>query len=249
MNEVIFTPPTPSVILAPVTATASAIMAPVTPSPAVPVPAVPAAVPVPVAPAAVPVPVAPAAVSTPVASVVTLKEPNTVTAGTETTDTNVPTDIDVTTDSNGSKVQLNDPKAAVAVDTQDKNLVDIDAPDMTLSESEIAAIVAPTANDPTAAAVTTGGSSDITGIPAITEIPEPHNTAPTDEVHPPVTEIAHTSFIPGKLLVAGAVAGGAIGAGIVGASFFGQVGGVIGAFVGGIFGGVAVLLNFFGVPV
>lgn len=238
VSEVIFTPPTPSVIVAPSIVTVT--KAPVTPAPAVPAP---------VAPAAVPVPVAPAAVSAPVASVVAPKEPVTVAAVTETTNANVPTDIDVTTDSNGSKVQLNDPKAAVAVDTQDKNLVDINAPDVTLSESDLAAIVAPTANDPAAAAVTTGGSSAITEIPVITEIPEPHNTAPTDEIHPPVTEIAHTSFIPGKLLVAGAVAGGAIGAGIVGASFFGQVGGVIGAFVGGIIGGVAVLLNFIGVPV
>ncbi|KAH7028561.1 hypothetical protein BKA57DRAFT_524057 [Linnemannia elongata] len=238
VNEVIFSPPTPSVIVAPAATTVT--KAPVTPSPAVPVP---------VTPAAVSASVAPDAISAPVVSVVAPKEPVNAVAGTETIDANVPTDIDVTTDSNGSKVQLNDPKAAVAINTQDKNLVDINTPDVTLSESEIAAIVAPTANDPAAAAVTTGNSGGITEIPAITEIPEPHNTAPTDEVHPPVTEIAHTSFIPGKLIVAGLVAGGAIGAGIVGASFFGQVGGVIGAFVGGIIGGVAVLLNFFGVPV
>ncbi|KAG9067053.1 hypothetical protein KI688_012965 [Linnemannia hyalina] len=229
VNEVIFTPPTPSVIVAPAAAT-------VTKESVAPGPAIPA-------------PVAPAAVSAPVASVVAPKEPVTVAAGTKTTDANVPTDIDVTTDSNGSKVQLNDPKAAVAVDTQDKNLVDINAPDVTLSESGIAAIVAPTIKDPVAAAVTTDGSSVIAEIPAITEIPEPLNTAPTDEIHPPVTEIAHTSFVPGKLLVAGAVAGGAIGAGILGASFFGQVGGIIGAVVGGVIGSVAVLLNFIGVPV
>ncbi|KAF8943210.1 hypothetical protein BGZ47_005676 [Haplosporangium gracile] len=96
---------------------------------------------------------------------------------------------------------------------------------------------------------TTTGGSDVAKIPAITKIPKPHNKAPTDEIHPPVTEIAHTRPIPRKVLVAGAIAGGAIGAGIVGASLFGQVGGVIGAVIGGIIGSIAVLLNFVGGPV
>ncbi|KAG0290092.1 hypothetical protein BGZ96_006447 [Linnemannia gamsii] len=214
VNEVIFTPPTPSVILAPVI---TVNQAPVTS-----------------------VPAAPAADGT------APKDAITVAGAETTTNTNVPIDIGVAIDSNGSKIQLNDPNSkdeVVAVDSKDKNIVDINE---LLNAPEIASVVAPTAVDPTVAAVAPGGNTET---PAITEIPEVHNTAPTDEIHPPVTEIAHTSFIPGKLLVAGAVAGGAIGVGIVGASFFGQVGGVIGAVVGGIIGGVAVLLNFIGVPV
>ncbi|KAF9152117.1 hypothetical protein BG015_005744 [Linnemannia schmuckeri] len=216
MNEVVFSPSIPSVTAVPSAATVADV------------------------PAAISVPVIPAAAKSDPATPATTpalvsKDAVAVTAGSETTNANIPADVDVATDSNGSRVQLSDLKTTVSVDTKDKN-------------SEIAAVVAPTARDPAAAGTTTGGSG-ITETPAITEVPEPHNTAPTDEIHPPVIEIAHTSFIPSKVLVAGAIAGGATGAGIVGASFFGQVGGVIGAVVGGIVGGVAVLLNFVGVPV
>ncbi|KAF9903255.1 hypothetical protein EC991_004027 [Linnemannia zychae] len=160
-------------------------------------------------------------------------------AGSKATDPSVPTVIEVDANLNGSKVQVND--------SQDKS-VNTAAPSLpSLTESipgtsDAAPAAAPPVSDP-------ASPNGVTDIPAITEIPEPHNTAPTDEIHPPVTEIAHTSFIPSKGLVVGAVAGGAIGAGILGASFFGQVGGVIGAVVGGVIGGVAVLLNFIGVPV
>lgn len=220
VNEVIFTPPTPSVILAPIAITVT--KAPVISGPAIPVPV---------------------ALD---ADTAAPKDAITVAGAETTTNTNVPTNIDVATNLGDSKVQLNDPNSKaeeVAADNKDKNIVDIN--DL-LNAPEIAAVVVPTAVGPAAAALAPGGNTEI---PAITEIPEVHNTAPMDEVHPPITEIAHTSFIPSKLLVAGAVAGGAIGAGIVGASFFGQVGGVIGAVVGGIVGGVAVLLNFIGVPV
>jgi hypothetical protein len=221
VNEVIFTPPTPLVSLPPVTATVNE--APVMPGPGAPAPAAPAA------------------------DTAAPKDVVAVTGVETTTGTNVPTNIDVATDSNDSKVQLNDPnsKAAfVAIDSKDEDIVDINDPaygsSIPLNAPEIAAV------DPAAATTAPDG---VTEVPVITEIPEVHNTAPTDEIHPPITEIAHTSFIPSKVLVAGAVAGGAIGAGIVGASFFGQVGGIIGAVVGGIVGGVAVLLHFIGLPV
>ncbi|KAG0221792.1 hypothetical protein B0O80DRAFT_495064 [Mortierella sp. GBAus27b] len=66
---------------------------------------------------------------------------------------------------------------------------------------------------------------------------------------PPVTEIATSSIIPNKLIVAGAVAGGAAGLGILGGTFFGNVGTVLGTIVGGVVGGLAVAVSYLGVPV
>lgn len=66
---------------------------------------------------------------------------------------------------------------------------------------------------------------------------------------PPVTEIAASSAIPNKYIVAGAVAGGAAGLGILGGTFFGNVGTALGAVVGGAVGGLAVAVSYLGIPV
>jgi len=159
-------------------------------------------------------------------------------------DTNIPVDIDTVTGSSGSNVPNGIDAPVVAVGTTDKTI----PPNANVPSDPSASAAAPVAEvaAPVTAPTATGDSAVV---PAFTEIPEAHNIAPQDEIHPPVTEIAHSSFIPSKVLLAGAVAGGAIGAGILGASFFGQVGGVIGAVVGGVIGGVAVLLHVIGVPV
>ncbi|KAF9085886.1 hypothetical protein BGX23_009310 [Mortierella sp. AD031] len=193
-------------------------------------------------------------IAAPVASIDIVPKDVTTPAGSDTTESTIPANINISTDSTGSMVHLKDPNVpAVAIDTEDKSVNANVATTVPATDSAISATAAPI-----------GG---VIEIPKITEIPdhfdvppidltnpngkipEVHNTAPTDEIHPPITDIAHTSFIPSKVLVATAVGGGAVGAGVLGASFFGQVGGVIGAILGGVVGGVAVLLHFLGFPV
>ncbi|KAG0376938.1 hypothetical protein BGX24_006980 [Mortierella sp. AD032] len=235
VSEVIYNPPTPSIITAP------------TPTKALGAPVPPAATVAP-APATPPVSKDTAALNNAAAP----EEVKDVT-GSNVADINAPVGIDAAAHSDGSKVQVKDSDAPandvdVNVDTQDKTVGAA-----TSGVPSIITDIAPGASDAAPASVALvadpAGPNGVANIPAITEIPEPHNTAPADEIHPPITPIAHTSFIPSKGIVAGAVAGGAIGVGIVGASFFGQVGGVIGAVIGGVIGGVAVLLHFIGIPV
>ncbi|KAF9932192.1 hypothetical protein FBU30_008747 [Linnemannia zychae] len=129
-----------------------------------------------------------------------------------------------------------------AADTKDK-VVDLAAPNIDATEVKDVDLTHPdtTTIDPNIDANL--------GIPDKAPISEDYNLLPEDEINPSITQISSASFVPNKLLVAGAIAGGAIGLGILGASFLGQVGGILGAVVGGVIGGIGVLLHTAGVPV
>ncbi|KAF9136298.1 hypothetical protein BGW39_000014 [Mortierella sp. 14UC] len=142
-----------------------------TPTPAVI--SAPAASKAPDAPATPAAPIAPAPVTPPATSasnpndVVTPKDVKDV-AGSGATDYSVPVDIDVASDSNGSKIQVKDSKDKTA---------DIAAPGLP-SSTDIASGTSDTAPAAAAPISDPAASNGVTDIPAITEIPEPHKQPP-----------------------------------------------------------------------
>ncbi|KAF9412063.1 hypothetical protein BGZ94_001153 [Podila epigama] len=82
-------------------------------------------------------------------------------------------------------------------------------------------------------------------------VPTPHNLPPFNETVPgvPLTPIPHTSIIPSKAIVVGAITAGALALGYGGGALFGTIGAGVGAVLGGVVGGLAVLGHYIGLPV